>query len=269
MTIMTTDAITIALTLSLLTNFSKWGSRNSPPIVIIPSPLILARTYKELAALLSPHFQVLIPDLPGTGSTSGEGKSWKTEDYSEWIKTFMDTLHISKSVILGHSNSGPIALKLALAHPDKVLAIILADSTGLAKFSYLRLLTGRFIDLFYELKFSFFAGLHLFSNVLFHPLNFSRQLQISVKENYHEEFLRLKSPVLFLWGAKDRTVPLKLVQELESSLGNAHLYVFPKGSHDWILTNPKEAGEVIISYILGQRKVGDRLTDEEQTKLFN
>jgi pimeloyl-ACP methyl ester carboxylesterase len=63
-------------------------------------------------------------DLPGHGRSAGAGRS-TIADYAAWVISFLDALHISAAVLVGHSMGGAIAEQLALTQPDRTTALVL------------------------------------------------------------------------------------------------------------------------------------------------
>ena len=143
-------------------------AKERPVLIILPSPLIRARSYRRLAKSLRPYFMVHTPELPESGGHRSAKKVWTIEGYAEWVVNEMNRLQIRRAILMGHSNSGAIAMRVAAVYPERVQALILADSTGIRKQGYLRTLLGRILDALLEVKFTFWSAFHLFTNFIFH-----------------------------------------------------------------------------------------------------
>ena len=224
-------------------------SEEKPLLIIIPSPLILARTYNRLAKEFSDIYEVQIANLPGTGLNSSHGKVWDDSAYAEHLHKALRLID-SNVFLLGHSNSGTIAAKLANMMPEKVAGLILADTTGTGRHSYFRSLLGRAFDGIYEMKFSSWAVFHLLTNVLFHPLNFVYQIHLSIKNDVSDEFEQVKVTTFLMWGKRDHTMPLKDALRLKRSMKESRLLLSEKGSHDWVLTNVREFTDQIKHHLM-------------------
>jgi pimeloyl-ACP methyl ester carboxylesterase len=217
-----------------------------PHFIIIPSPLILGRTYKRLARELQETFSVRIMNLPNTGYRRSVSKTLNADDYAEFIREEIKALQVKgKVIVFGHSNSGVIAAKISLKEPDLISGVILADTTGLKSYSYFSVILRRGLDGVLEMKFSLWAIFHLMINVFFHPLNFLKQIHLSVKNDIPDEFSRIKVPTLILWGKRDHTMPLADGRMLHSLIPDSEIYISQKGSHDWVLTHPHEAAGMV------------------------
>lgn len=214
-------------------------------LLIIPSPLILGRTYKHLARKLSAAFEVEIAQLPGTGVIKGTSSVMSDNQYAEFI---IENYNLENTLMLGHSNSGTIAAAVIQKSEVKPTGLILADTTGASSKSYIKTLMMRSLDGIWEFLFSSWAIFHLILNMLLHPFNFFYQIHLSVKNDTKNTFSSLNVPTLILWGKRDHTMPLHEARCLNKLIKDSKLYVSKTGSHDWILTNPKEAAMVIKEF---------------------
>ncbi len=53
---------------------------------------------------------------------------YSTEAAIDQLMTLLDTLGVERAIVVGNSYGSVLALEAALAHPDRVEALILADS---------------------------------------------------------------------------------------------------------------------------------------------
>jgi len=84
---------------------------------------------RNLAPLAAHGLRVIAPDLPGFGGTDNP------EDVSlsyrkNFVLAFMDALNIARASLVGHSQSGRIAIDLAFSHPQRIAkAVVLATGS--------------------------------------------------------------------------------------------------------------------------------------------
>ena len=83
---------------------------------------------RNLPALAAHRLRVLAPDLPGFGLTDNP------PDHSvgyrrRFVPAFMDALGIERASLVGHSQSGRVALDLAFSHPQRIVKVMVL-STG-------------------------------------------------------------------------------------------------------------------------------------------
>ena len=81
-------------------------------------------------ALAARGLRVIAPDLPGFGETTNSA------DHSVGFRTrfvlqLLDALGIDRAHVVGHSQSGQIAVKLAIEHPERVGKIVVLGTASL------------------------------------------------------------------------------------------------------------------------------------------
>jgi esterase len=113
-------------------NYQLSSTENNLPVVILLHGLF--GSLDNLTMLrrdLEKDFQVLSIDLPDHGR-SGFSKSFSFDNYAQYIALLMDELAITQAHVVGHSLGGKIAMTMALAYPNKVSKLVLADIAPVA-----------------------------------------------------------------------------------------------------------------------------------------
>ena len=81
---------------------------------------------------LSQRHRVITIDLLGHGETECLGYVHSMEDQADMVHAVLNELKIRKSVFIGHSMGGYVALAFAELYPDNVKGIVLQNSTSRA-----------------------------------------------------------------------------------------------------------------------------------------
>ncbi len=103
-----------------------------PALVLVHGLGGASGNWLELAPLLLPSYTILIPDLPGHGS-SGRGREGATlASLASAVRVCAEAESIERPVVVGHSLGGQVALELATSAPGWVRAIVLAASSGIS-----------------------------------------------------------------------------------------------------------------------------------------
>ncbi|QXP57733.1 alpha/beta hydrolase [Cellulophaga sp. HaHa_2_95] len=85
-----------------------------------------------IAALTKKGYRVIVPDQIGFGKSSKPDHLHYTfQQLAQNTKALLDTLHIKKTVILGHSMGGMLATRFALMYPEITEKLILENPIGL------------------------------------------------------------------------------------------------------------------------------------------
>lgn len=108
---------------------------DGPPIVFVHG----LSSYMGFWEYQLPHFtekhRVLALDLPGYGASGRPDAPFTPPWYAELVSAWMDVVDAPNAVVVGHSMGGQIAMTLAIAHPDKVRALVLSAPAGFEAFT--------------------------------------------------------------------------------------------------------------------------------------
>lgn len=101
-----------------------------PTVLFLHSfPLDRAMWSGQLDALSRAGFRAIALDFPGFGETPLAHCSPPDLDaYVSSVLALLDTLHVERPLIVGLSLGGYVALRLVAQHPDRVGALVLADT---------------------------------------------------------------------------------------------------------------------------------------------
>ena len=90
--------------------------------------------FTRVARWLTPHYRVLIPDLPGFGdSARPEHVSYAIDAQAERLRAFVRAAGETRVHLGGNSMGGFIVTQYAVDHPDEVVSLWLLAPAGTAK----------------------------------------------------------------------------------------------------------------------------------------
>jgi esterase len=113
----------------MLLNFSERGS--GVPIVLIHGLLGSMDNLNMVARKLCEHYRVINIDVRNHGESFHQNNMQYTELAIDVIN-LLNHLAIEKTVVLGHSMGGKIAMQLALDHSNRISTCIVADIAPVA-----------------------------------------------------------------------------------------------------------------------------------------
>lgn len=120
---------------SVQTGDSRWvyyEGGEGPTIVLLHGFASNKEVWLPVAKLLTPHFHLIIPDLPGWGDSSRDANaSYNIDAQAARFDGFVQTLGLQRFVLVGHSMGGAIAGVYATEHPQHVAELALVDAFGL------------------------------------------------------------------------------------------------------------------------------------------
>jgi pimeloyl-ACP methyl ester carboxylesterase len=102
-----------------------------PPVLVLHGWGASIEAVHPIVAGLEAVAAVHALDLPGFGQSEAPPSPWGVEDYQRLVAAYMDTQGVDRATILGHSNGGRIAIRLAATEPERVQRLVLVDSAGI------------------------------------------------------------------------------------------------------------------------------------------
>ena len=73
-------------------------------------------------------YTVVALDIGGHGESGNNRNSWTIDDFATDVIAVIDSLHLSKVILVGHSMGGDIILDAASKIPDKIIGLIGIDN---------------------------------------------------------------------------------------------------------------------------------------------
>jgi len=216
--------------------------------VLLASPLVRARTYRPLMRRLARHFRVTVVELPGSGLASRVPRPWTSSAYADWVAGLLPRLGVTRPWLMGHSDSGAVALLVGARYPERVRGLVLADSVGARRQrSVPRVVAARLVDGLMEPLLNLRAGWHLVSNVLWHTRNFLHRVRESCTLEVLEAASRVTVPALLAWGRLDQAMPPECARRFEARMPRARVHIGP-GAHDAPVTRPDAFARAVVAF---------------------
>jgi pimeloyl-ACP methyl ester carboxylesterase len=244
------------------------------PVVLIHGYTSSTYTWKDQFDELSKKYRVIAVDLKGFGFSDKPDGDYSRRAQGEVVASLLDRLQIPRAWLVGNSMGGETALNVAVAHPDKVLGLVLIDSAGIKVQGrtslapwYLQMpVLGRLLTALAltsdqlvraGLEKSFFDDSKVTDervNAYYQPLKTQGgQLSATRARAQFELFPiedripGIKVPTLIIWGAEDTLIPLEAGRKLNELISGSKLVIFEKCGH----VPQEEMPERVLSEIAG------------------
>jgi len=107
--------------------YREAGDAGAPVILLLHGFPTSGHMFRDLIPLLSPHYRVIAPDLPGFGNTKAPPRgrfAYTFDNLAHVIGGFADALELTRYALYIFDYGAPTGLRLAVAHPERVSAII-------------------------------------------------------------------------------------------------------------------------------------------------
>jgi pimeloyl-ACP methyl ester carboxylesterase len=118
------------------THVNACGSRDKPPMILIPGFGANSTMWFPNVGGLSGQYRVYALDTPGQPGKSIPGQALNPSNSSAWIAEVLDGLSLQKAHLTGVSLGGWLALNFAIHVPERVDHVVLLDpAASFAKMS--------------------------------------------------------------------------------------------------------------------------------------
>jgi pimeloyl-ACP methyl ester carboxylesterase len=113
--------------------YRETGPKDAPTILLLHGLPTSSRQFEPLFARLSDRFHLVAPDYPGFGHSDWPDPkqfSYTFDHIAEVVTHFTEALGLSRYTLYLHDYGGPVGFRMALAHPERVEALIVQDAAG-------------------------------------------------------------------------------------------------------------------------------------------
>lgn len=113
--------------------YREAGPRDAPMVLLLHGFPSSSRMYDTLMPLLADRYHVVAPDYPGFGHSdapSPDTFTYTFDHLAEVIEGFVEALGLDRYVLLQQDYGGPIGMRLAVRHPERIRAIIVQNAVS-------------------------------------------------------------------------------------------------------------------------------------------
>jgi pimeloyl-ACP methyl ester carboxylesterase len=189
---------------------------------------------------------VLVVNLPGFGGSDSPKKNWGLSDYAHFVHQVLAKLDIKKTILIGHSFGGAVAVKLTTIIPDQVRGLVLVDTSGVrAKNLRVQLykIGAKLVGPVFRLQAFTSIRNNIYKTLGFEDYVATPYLTGSyrniIAEDLRPTLDKITCPALLIWGDKDKDTPLAQAHIIKNRLKNSTLEVIPGAGHFVFLDKPE------------------------------
>lgn len=107
--------------------YREAGPADAPVLLLLHGFPSSSHQFRELIPLLADQYRIIAPDLPGFGFTQVPAERnyvYTFDALGKTLEAFVDTLGLERYALYVFDYGAPAGLRLALAHPERVSALI-------------------------------------------------------------------------------------------------------------------------------------------------
>jgi len=113
--------------------YREAGPVNAPTVLLLHGFPSSSRMWEPLLPLLADKYHLIAPDYPGFGNSSAPSPSnfeYTFDNLARVIDELTTRLGITSYVLFMQDYGGPVGFRMALAHPERVRAIIIQNAVA-------------------------------------------------------------------------------------------------------------------------------------------
>jgi pimeloyl-ACP methyl ester carboxylesterase len=217
--------------------------------------------WEGVVARFSRHFRVVIPMLPIYDMPIKEAG---LEGLRSFVEDFVEMMKIEKSIIMGNSLGGHVALLYALNNPTRVSKLILTGSSGLFENgmggSYPRRGSRDYVK--ERVEYTFYdpavASKELVDEVFETTRSIPKAMRIvaiaksAQRNNLSNDLPRILVPTLLVWGLNDTITPPMVAHEFNRLIPNSQLKFIDQCCHAPMMEHPEKFNELAEEFLVSK-----------------
>jgi pimeloyl-ACP methyl ester carboxylesterase len=113
--------------------YREAGPKDAPTLLLLHGFPSSSRMYEPLFARLSDRYHLIAPDYPGFGHSDWPDPkkfAYTFDHCTEIMNHFTEALGLSRYTLYMQDYGGPVGFRMALAHPDRIEALIVQNAVA-------------------------------------------------------------------------------------------------------------------------------------------
>lgn len=226
-------------------HYLEGGATNTQTIVLLHGLIDDKNSFVASASELTDTYRVILPDLQGHGENAqSAGRDYSIAGQVGFVDALMKALDINGLVIGGNSMGGHVATAFALAHQDRIDALLILNATGMTLdepptyYTY-----PDHIDV--EYMTDMYASAFIEPPRIPGPIMGFLAQDLKAKAPFYNDLVKavtsgqdfrlddtakqLSVPALVIWGSGDTIVPMRYADAYHAALPESELIILQAG----------------------------------------
>ncbi len=113
--------------------YREAGPKDAPTLLLLHGFPSSSRMFEPLFARLSDHYHLVAPDYPGFGHSDWPDPkqfNYTFDHIASVMDGFTQVMGLSRYALYMQNYGGPVGFRMALAHPERVQALIVQDAVA-------------------------------------------------------------------------------------------------------------------------------------------
>jgi 3-oxoadipate enol-lactonase len=246
------------------------GNSSALPIVLVHAFPLSHEMWQPQIDPLASKYRVISYDIRGHGKSGiGDGQ-YMLEFFVDDLIGLLDFLQLDKAVLCGLSMGGYIVLRAAERNPERIYAMILADTQSKSDSNEAKIKRTAAIKLLKTKGVQAYAD--SFAKGAFAPENYSGKtdavdkikqiiqsntplgiggaiLALAGRTDTTSFLSKVKIPTLIIVGESDALTPVSLSEEMRAQIPDSEMHVIGHAGHLSNLENPDEFNKHLLNFL--------------------
>ena len=251
------------------------------PVVLLSGIMMNTASWAQHIPVLSRHVRLILIDLRDQGRSQKANGEYRLDVHVQDVIGLLDTLELPNAHLVGLSYGGQVAQRVAVAHPDRVRTLTLANanhyiSNHLAEIGRAWEVAANLNDgeRFFQLAVPFIYSREFYAKnldmlherqAMFKSLltkewfdGFGRLCRSTMGFRVSEEDLNgLSMPTLLIGADDDMITPVRLMEEMYDAIPQCEFITLPNAGHGAFLERAGEFLTVVVGFLLKHSKMPD------------
>jgi pimeloyl-ACP methyl ester carboxylesterase len=213
---------------------------------------------------LAQRFEVLVPEHPGYGLSDEPEWLDNIHDVAYFYLDFLKSLNLPKTILIGSSLGGWIAMEMAVRDTSRIKSLVLVSPAGIRApgvqpaDTFLMSPEELARQLFHDPK---LAAARLAEPVTPESIDLSLKnrhttARLAWEPRFHDPHLskwlhRIDIPAQIIWGDEDRILPVAFLDTLRKLLPAAQIAVMQDAGHLPHVEKPQEFCDLVVRFARG------------------
>jgi 3-oxoadipate enol-lactonase len=253
----------------------QFGASDRPPVLLLHSLATHGAMWSAQIPFWARSFRLIVPDLPGHGSTPPDPGLHRFDDYASSVLRLLDLLGVQRTALVGVSLGGMISMALALRYPDRISSIVLAHTFARVAEATIPVWQQRRADVESQGMESqvvstlgrWFPDEFRASSPLTvawvadmirstHPAGYDAVAESIQHLDYLDQLADIRHPTLVVAGSQDKGATPQIAIEMCSRLANGRLLILQNAGHLGCVDQPVAFTERVGEFLLETSRVG-------------
>ncbi|QLH09070.1 alpha/beta fold hydrolase [Candidatus Nitrosotenuis sp. DW1] len=226
-----------------------------------------AERWAPILSYFGKHYNVVVPDLIGFGYSDKPNTDYTADFFAKFVSSFVDTLGLDRTMIMGSSLGGQIAIEYTAANQQTVDKLILVSPAGAMKQStpaldaYIMaalypdqntaknaftMMTGNNKDVNQGIVDDFVQRMRL-PNAKFAFM--STLLGLKNAPEITTRLEKIMVPTLVVWGELDPVIPVKYAEKFVREIRDCRFYQMENCGHTPYVEDPENFANLVLDFM--------------------